>query len=284
MSTMLHQSDPEARARRSFNPREALSLEAKLRISAVVVDEALTRFQRPVVMWTGGKDSMLALSFVRTACEERGMQLPPLLFIDHGMHFDETWKLSEGVLHLWNVERIIAKNEDVLRHASEPGCTIRIRDLSEANREEVRRTGYQETTFPYALGNLAANHLLKTVPMNDAIRQHRFDAVVTGIRWDEDEARSRERFVSPRLDPPHARLHPILHFSEREVWMETLRRGLPVHPLYEKGFRSIDGKHDSHTVGDAPAWEQDLEGSEERSGRAQDKERIMERLRELGYM
>lgn len=66
--------------------------------------------------------------------------------------------------------------------------------------------------------------------------------------------------------------------------METFRRDLPRHPLYEKGFRSIDGKFDSHSVSDLPAWEQDLENTFERAGRAQDKEQIMEKLRELGYM
>lgn len=66
--------------------------------------------------------------------------------------------------------------------------------------------------------------------------------------------------------------------------METLKQGIPLHPLYAKGWRSIDGKYDSKRVSDEPAWEQDLEGTEERAGRAQDKELIMDRLRKLGYM
>lgn len=265
-------------------PRDALSIGAKNRISTVVIEDGLTRFHKPVVMWTGGKDSMLALWLVKQVCDARGTTTPPMLFIDHGTHFDETWGFMREVSGAWNLQTILARNEDVLRHSPKPGSLVRIDQLSEANRREVERTGHSKASFPYALGNLVANHLLKTVPMNDAIREQGFDAVFTGIRWDEDEARSRERFVSPRREPPHARVHPILHFSEREVWTETLRRGLPVHPLYEKGFRSIDGRFDSHKVGDVPAWEQDLEGTLERAGRAQDKEQIMERLRQLGYM
>ena len=59
---------------------------------------------------------------------------------------------------------------------------------------------------------------------------------------------------------------------------------LPIHPLYYQGYRSIDGKYDSKKIDDKPAWEQDLEKTEERAGRAQDKEQMMERLRKFGYM
>ncbi len=268
----------------SIGPQEALSLDAKTRISDIVAQDALDRFQKSAIMWTGGKDSMLALWFVQKTYKARGGSCPPLLFIDHGMHFEETWHLLDEVSKAWKLKTIVARNEDVLSHVTEPGCRIRIRQLSEKNQTEAGRTAYRKSSFPYALGNLVANHLLKTVPMNEAIQEHQLDAVVTGIRWDENEARSKERFISPRFDPPHARIHPILHFTEREVWMETLRQSLPIHPLYEQGFRSIDGRHDSHKVSDVPAWQQDLEGTFERAGRAQDKEEIMERLRELGYM
>ncbi len=227
---------------------------------------------------------MLGLWYVREVCEERGAPVPPITFIDHGMHFDETWHLLDQVVADWGLEKMVVRNEDVISRAGEPGSRIKVTQLSPENRLEAQRTGYRKSSFPYALGDLLANHLLKTVPMNEAIREHSFDGVVTGIRWDEDEARSRERFISLRDDPPHARIHPILHFSEREVWLESIKLALPLHPLYEKGWRSIDGKYDSKKVGDAPAWEQDLEGTEERAGRAQDKELLMERLRKLGYM
>ncbi len=268
-----------------LRPTEGLTLDAKVRIAAIVIDDALNQFQKPVVIWTGGKDSMLALWYVREACRVRGMEVPPhILFIDHGMHFDETWQLLDQVAEDWRLEKMVVRNDDVLAHAGELGERIKVSQLSPENRQEARRTGYRKSSFPYALGGLVTNQLLKTVPMNASIREHRFDGVVTGIRRDEDEVRSRDAFISPREDPPHARIHPILHFSEREVWLESLKLGLPLHPLYEKGWRSIDGKYDSKKVGDVPAWEQDLERTEERSGRAQDKELLMERLRQLGYM
>lgn len=264
--------------------REGLSLEAKDRIAKIVAEDGLRQFERPVVLWTGGKDSTLTLSYVRSVAQESGVPCPPILFIDHGMHFDETWQLLDWTVKSWGLQSIVARNDDILSLCPEPGAPIRVKDLTRENQEEVARTGSRDRTFPYALGNLVANHLLKTVPLNDAIRKHGFDCALTGIRWDEDEARSRERFVSPRANPPHVRVHPILHFAEREVWAQTIRLGLPRHSLYEQGFRSFDGKYDSQRVGDVPAWQQDFDRLPERMGRAQDKEQIMDRLRELGYM
>lgn len=104
------------------------------------------------------------------------------------------------------------------------------------------------------------------------------------MRWDENPARASETFFSPREDPPHTRVHTILLFTERDIWEFTLGNRLPVHPLYYKGYRSLDDKYETKKVSDKPAWEQNLENTPERVGRAQDKGNIMEILRRHGYM
>src|SRR3972149_6325142 len=104
----------------SLAPREGLSLETKVRIADLVTADAIDRFSNPVVMWTGGKDSTLVLSFVRAACEAHGISVPPLLVIDHGTHFEETWKLLEDVKSGLNLRAIIARNDDVIDHAESP--------------------------------------------------------------------------------------------------------------------------------------------------------------------
>ena len=143
--------------------------------------------------------------------------------------------------------------------------------------------GLRGTAVPFSLNTEVGNHLMKTVALNRLVRRERIDTVITGIRWDENPARASEVFFSPRESPAHVRVHPILPWTERDVWTFTLRERLPVHPLYAKGYRSLDGIHDSRPTDSRPAWEQDLEGSYERAGRAQDKEHIMERLRAQGY-
>ena len=59
---------------------------------------------------------------------------------------------------------------------------------------------------------------------------------------------------------------------------------VPISPKYFAGFRSLGSEVSTEKTNDVPAWKQDLRNTTERAGRAQDKEDLMERLRDLGYM
>ncbi len=115
-------------------------------------------------------------------------------------------------------------------------------------------------------------YLLKTKVLEDGIKKHGIRALLTGIRWDEQPARADERYFSERED--HVRVNPILHFLERDIWEYIRLNNIPYCELYNKGYRSL---------GCAPCTSLSNSGGPERSGRAQDKEEIMERLRESGY-
>ena len=261
---------------------EKLSLETKEKISMDVIAEAFDRFKKPAILYSAGKDSTLVLHLVHKYCEQNKLKMPPCLFIDHNLHFDETWEFLNKVKEIYGIEVIIARNDDVLSNVKDG--VIDVSQLDDINKFELKRAGFDADILPYSLHTAGGNHLLKTVAMNNAINRYRFDVLMVGVRWDENDARSSEVFLSPRKDPFHYRLHPILPFTERDIWDYTLNNKLPIHPLYFKGFRSIDGKEDSVPISDKPAWTQDLEGTSERSGRSQDKEGIMEKLRKLGYM
>jgi len=125
---------------------------------------------------------------------------------------------------------------------------------------------------------------MKTVAMNIYLEATKADALITGIRWDEQEARANEIYFSPRKLPKHTRIHPILHLKEKDVWEATHKYKLPYVDLYEKGYRSLGAKVTTLKPSDKPAWKQDLDHTTERVGRQQDKEQIMKRLRDLGYM
>ena len=263
-------------------PKDLLSHQSKIEIAKIVASEGLTRFRNPAIVWSAGKDSTVMLHIAKLMCENLNRKLPPAIFIDHGDHYDETLKLVNDVSENWNFKVIFAKNEDFLKNVVDG--YVNVESLNEKNRDEIRRIGFSGAEIPYSLETDVGNHLLKTVPMNDAIRNYRFDALLVGVRRDENKARSSESFVSKRENPEHYRVHPVLTFSEKDIWDYTFSNKIPYHPLYSKGYRSIDGKNDSKKTSDLPAWEQDLEKTSERAGRAQDKENMMERLRKLGYM
>lgn len=79
-------------------------------------------------------------------------------------------------------------------------------------------------------------------------------------------------------------MFPILHFTERDVWDAHFACDIPICSLYQQGYRSLGARVSTTKSGDAPACEQDLENTTERGGRRQDKEELMEKLRQLGYM
>ena len=297
-------------------------LEDKIEKAVEVVRTGLEEYDNPAIMWTGGKDSTLTLYFVREVAEEYGYDLPPAVFIDHYQHFAELHEFVERWADTWDLEVIYARNEDVGAYVDEhdltPGDDIPIEALDEHNRHHVRDIlEYEEDTFPFLLDTYVGNHLLKTVALNDALEEHDIDGIISGIRWDEQEARADETFFSPRHDPeiypPHDRIQPILQFDESDVWEafwfyvvpETVEgfpddgyvpedyddlpndlthEDIPISPKYFEGFRSLGSEVSTEKAKDEPAWLQDLENTTERAGRAQDKEDLMQRLRDLGYM
>lgn len=259
-----------------------LTLNSKIGIAKTVISDAFDNFVRPTVVWSGGKDSTVVLNLVKEVTDELGKKLPPALFIDHGDHYPETLELLDKVSQDWGFRVIYAKNEDLLKNVNDG--KIKISDLSEENKMEASRVGFTGDEFEYSLETEVGNHLLKTVAMNGTISRYRFDALFTGVRWDENPARGSEVFISPRENPEHVRVQPVLPFLEKDIWTYIFDKELPIHPKYREGYRSIDGIHDSTKTSDLPAWEQDLEFTQERAGRSQDKEGMMERLRQNGYM
>ncbi|WP_049968317.1 phosphoadenosine phosphosulfate reductase family protein [Haloferax prahovense] len=292
------------------------TLEDKLQKAAAVTATALEQYERPAVMWTGGKDSTLVLYVVREVAADMGVPVPPVVFIDHFEHFDETEAFVREWADRWGLDLVVARNEDFARLGASPGDEIPLSDLDGDTRRELARLGYEGETVVLDADSFEGNHLLKTVALNDTLEDRGFDGVFSGVRWDEQEARADETFFSPRHDseryPPHDRVHSILQFEEADVWAafwnyivpdsvegypaghvpETsadLPEGvepadLPVSPKYFEGYRSLGTESGSAKSDDRPAWVQDLGASAEREGRAQDKEDLMGRLRDLGYM
>ncbi|WP_276300517.1 phosphoadenosine phosphosulfate reductase family protein [Halorussus lipolyticus] len=304
------------------DPEDYPSMEHRIEKAIEVTRQGLEQYENPAVMWTGGKDSTLTLYFIKEVAEKYDLETPTAVFIDHFQHFDEIHDFVAKWEDEWDLDVVYASNDDVGDYAEEndltPGDDIPIDALNDHNQHHVREIlEYEEDTFPFLLDTYVGNHLLKTVALNETIEELDIDGIISGVRWDEQEARADETFFSPRHDPdiypPHDRVQPILQFDERAVWDtfwhyvvpdtvedypdegyvpeadDDLPNGLtqddiPVSPKYFAGFRSLGSEVSTEKSDEEPAWLQDLEDTTERAGRAQDKEDLMERLRDLGYM
>lgn len=263
-----------------------LTLDEKIEQSKEIIKEALKRFSSNelCLAWTGGKDSTTMQWLYREACKDLGQPLPRAMFIDEGHVFEEILELVDRVKSEWNVEVVVVKNTDVCEKAQKVGDLIRVADLNERNRQEIENLGFTEETFPFDPESYVGNHLMKTVAMNVFIENNGVKALSTAIRWDEQEARVTEDYFSPRTNPDHTRVQPILHFRERDIWNTIHQYHIPFCSLYYQGYRSLGTKGSTIKTSDIPAWEQDLESTPERAGRGQEKEEIMAQLRTLGYM
>ncbi len=249
-----------------------LSLDKKINKSKEIILEAIERFgeEKTAVAWTSGKDSTALLNLVREAFNS---QVPiPVIFVDTGKHFDEVYKFKDSLGKIWNLNIINVKNTAVF-NATDKGV-VRTSKLSQEMREELRQIGWNKEEFRIALDREPCCHLMKTVAMKKAMIDNSLDALMVGIRWDEQKTRSNETYYSPRTNPKHTRVHPILHFRWKDVWEYLKLNNVPHNPLYDEGFTSI---------GCFTCTSPNPEGKVERAGRAQDKEQTMRRLRALGY-
>ena len=261
-------------------------------ISKKIVREAFDKFKADEmgITWTGGKDSGLGLWIIRQICQERGIPLPKTMIIGEGDEFEEIEQFVERMKKEWAVPLEMCRNEDVLKAAQYTlNAPVQVKDLNERNRAELKRIGFDGEEFPFEAESYVGNHLMKTVVFNEFLERNKIKGIFQGLRWDEHAARFDDEYFEQKgrsdLVPEHTRIRPILHFTEKDLWDTYAAFQIPYCALYERGYRSLGAKTTSLiSTEEVPAWEQDLESTEERAGRRQDKEKAMERMRMLGYM
>lgn len=266
-------------------------IEKKMEDAKMVVKESFEKYDidDTAIAFTGGKDSTLVLHIISQVCQEEGLEIPECFCIDEGDMFEEVKEFIINIEEEYGVKVKYIHNSDVSSAAgNEIGAMVKVSDLNERNQKEVARLGYEEDEFSYEPESFVGNHLMKTVVLNKYLEDNDIKAFFEGIRWDEQEARMDEKYFSPRpgseYSPEHMRVCPILHFTEKDVWDAIFQYDISVCSLYKEGYRSLGVKSTTTKTEDKPAWEQDLENTNERGGRRQDKEGLMKKLRDLGYM
>jgi len=262
------------------------ALQQKIDQTKIVVEDAFDEISsdETIVAWSAGKDSTLMLRLILDVCDEKQIKYPIALDIDQRDQFDELIEHREFLTKKWGIKLLIVRNDDFLSKVKSFGDVIYVNRLDIYNRQALADINFTEDHITWIPDSPVCNHLLKTVPINNALRINNIKAMFTGIRWDEHGAREQETYFSKRSNPSHTRIHPLLHFTERDIWDVTFGLGIPFNSLYKQGYRSLGTKHGTDKNSNIPAWEQDLENSSERENRSAEKEKMMAQLRAWGYM
>ncbi len=254
--------------------------------SIYVLREAFNRIDKLAMLWSLGKDSNVMLWLARKAFFGR---VPfPLLHIDTGKKFAAMYAFREKYAKEWKLDL-------------EVGYCPPVEDM--------------DPTLPPAARSAAR----KTAGLKKLLAERGYTGVVVGIRRDEEGTRAKERVFSPRgvgaewdmrNQPPefweqyntalppgaHLRVHPLLAWTEIDIWRYVERESVPVVELYfargGKRYRSLGDEDitrpvesNATTVPEIIA-ELDATRVPERAGRAMDHEAedAFERLRADGYM
>ena len=251
-----------------------------------ILREALSCVSPLAMLWSIGKDSTALLWMVRKAF--LGDVPFPVVLLDTGMEFDEVYRFRDWLVDEWNLP--------VEAELCPPEHTV-------------------DQTLPPAARHAAR----KTAGLRSLIAREKYRGIILGIRRDEQAIRAKERIFSPRnadgswdprMQPPelweyfpydipdgaHVRIHPLLHWTELDIWRYTLRENIPYVPLYlaknGKRYRSLGESNITFPIEsnadtlEAIIAELEVTRQPERAGRAMDNESedAFERLRTSGYM
>ena len=198
-----------------------------------IMRELAAELERPVLLFSGGKDSIVLLRLAEKAF--RPGKFPfPVMHVDTGHNFPEVIEYRD-------------------RRVAELGETLIVASVQES----IDKGRVVEETGPRASRNQ-----LQTTTLLDAIEEHRFDAAIGGARRDEERARAKERIFSfrddfgqwnPRAQRPelwnlynarvrrgeHVRVFPISNWTELDVWQYIARENLDLPPIYFAHEREV---------------------------------------------
>jgi sulfate adenylyltransferase subunit 2 len=206
-----------------YNLSHLRELEAE---SIFVIREVAAQFERPVLLFSGGKDSIVMLHMAVKAFHPAKIPFP-LLHIDTGHNFPETLEYRDNLVNKLGARLLVGSVQESIN-----------------NGRAVEETGAN-----------ASRNILQTVTLLDSLEEHGFDAAMGGGRRDEEKARAKERFFSHRddfgqWDPKnqrpelwnlfngkknpgeHFRIFPLSNWTEMDVWQYILLEKIEMPSLY----------------------------------------------------
>ena len=198
-----------------------------------VIREVVAQFERPALLFSGGKDSIV-LAYLSLKAFYPARIPFPLVHIDTGHNFPETMEYRDWMVDELGVRLVVGSVQ-----------------------ESIDKGRVKEET-----GINASRNALQTITLLDTIEQHKFDAAMGGARRDEEKARAKERFFSHRdefgqWDPKnqrpelwnifngrkhqgeHFRVFPISNWTEMDVWQYLYAENIPIPKLYYSHKREV---------------------------------------------
>jgi sulfate adenylyltransferase subunit 2 len=191
-----------------------------------VIRETVAQFDNPVLMFSGGKDSLTMIHLARKAFYPAKVPFP-ILHVDTGHNFPETIEFRDNLMERHDLDLIVGSVEETI-------------ESGRAKEEQ---------------GPDASRNKLQIVTLLDTIEEYGFDAALGGARRDEEKARAKERFFSHRdrfgnWDPKnqrpelwnlyngrsgqgeHFRVFPLSNWTELDVWQYIAQEGVEIPSLY----------------------------------------------------
>ncbi len=198
-----------------------------------VIREVAAQFERPVLLFSGGKDSIIIANLARRAFYPGRVPFP-LLHIDTGHNFPETIEFRDYLVKQLDVQLIVRYVQD-----------------------SIDQGRVAEETGPFASRNA-----LQTVTLLDALAELKFEAAMGGARRDEEKARAKERFFSHRdafgqwdpknqrpelwnlyngrkLPKEHFRVFPLSNWTEMDIWQYIQLNQVEIPNLYFSHHREV---------------------------------------------
>jgi len=198
-----------------------------------IMREVAAEFERPVLLFSGGKDSVVMLALAERAFSPAKIPFP-VMHVDTGHNFPEVMDFRD-------------------RRVGELGVRLVVASVQES----IDAGRVAEET-----GRWASRNRLQTVTLLDAIEENRFDAVFGGARRDEEKARAKERVFSfrdefgqwdPKNQRPelwsiyntrirmgeHIRVFPLSNWTELDVWQYIARENLEIPSIYFAHSRDV---------------------------------------------
>ena len=215
-------------------PAPALTHLEKLEAESIhIIREVVAQFERPVLLYSIGKDSSVLLRLARKAFHPGPLPFPLL-------HVDTTWKFRDMITFRDRIARELRL--DLIVHTNEEG----------------RAAG----VTPFTHGSRKYTDIMKTDALKAALDEHRFDACFGGARRDEEASRAKERVFSVRdshhrWDPKNqrpelwnlynghinpgeeVRVFPLSNWTELDVWQYIHLQNIDIVPLYLAALRPV---------------------------------------------